>query len=213
MADVFQPQSEIDINKKVLDPIVGTNYEVGLKSKFFDGNLLTSLALFKVKQDGNAVLEGHFANGDNYYKPARGVTNKGFELSASGKITDKLNIYTGYTYTTSKDAEGEKIATDIADKAFRLGLDYTATAKLNLGANLKRQSKVYLDTSFRNLPYYMEQPAFSLVNLHASYKATNDLKFQANVINVLNKKYFASPGLWVQHGKPCNFMLRAEYKF
>lgn len=213
ITDTFQPQKEIDINKKVLDPIVGTNYEIGLKSKFFDDNLLASLALFKAKQDGVAVDAGHFKDGSSYYKPAKGVVNKGFEISANGKITDKFSIYGGYTYTTSRDDKGDKIATEIADKTLKLGVDYAPIAKLNFGANIKWQSKIYTDSTYREEAYYVEQPAYKIVNLHSAYQVTKNLKFQANINNIFNKKHLVSTGLWANYGEPRSFMIRGEYKF
>ncbi|MDU8339392.1 TonB-dependent receptor, partial [Pseudomonas syringae pv. actinidiae] len=45
--DVFQPQSAQSLSGKVLDPVVGENYEVGIKGEYFNGALNASLAVFR----------------------------------------------------------------------------------------------------------------------------------------------------------------------
>ena len=46
--DIFQPQTEKDVSLKVLKPIVGENYEIGIKGEYFEGALNASLALFQI---------------------------------------------------------------------------------------------------------------------------------------------------------------------
>ena len=42
--DVFRPQNAIDRNGSLLKPIVGANYEAGIKGEFQDGRVQASLA-------------------------------------------------------------------------------------------------------------------------------------------------------------------------
>ena len=44
-ATIFNPQTQIDANFRILDPIKGNNVEVGLKGAWYDGRLNASIAV------------------------------------------------------------------------------------------------------------------------------------------------------------------------
>ncbi len=52
---IFKPQSDKDINGTYLDPLEGVNYELGLKSEFWDQRLTAAFSVFEVHQDNLAV--------------------------------------------------------------------------------------------------------------------------------------------------------------
>ncbi len=52
---VFEPQSARNAAGQVLDPIIGSNYELGLKGEPFDGRLNSSLAVFRYDHRNRAV--------------------------------------------------------------------------------------------------------------------------------------------------------------
>lgn len=54
-SDIYQPQDQLDINGHYLAPTKGVNYELGLKADWLDKQLLTTLALFKARQNGLAT--------------------------------------------------------------------------------------------------------------------------------------------------------------
>lgn len=54
-ADVFIPQSSIGVGGSTIEPITGSNYEVGVKGGLNDGRLNTSLALFRYDHENRAV--------------------------------------------------------------------------------------------------------------------------------------------------------------
>jgi len=60
-----------------LPPLVGKQYETGLKYRSGDGRLLVTGALFQIKQKNQAQFQ-QFANGTNYYETIGEVTNKGW---------------------------------------------------------------------------------------------------------------------------------------
>ncbi len=49
--DVFEPQTARTASGSVLKPVIGTNYEVGLKGELMDGRVNTSLAMFRYDQE------------------------------------------------------------------------------------------------------------------------------------------------------------------
>lgn len=52
--EIFKPQSDRDASGNFLDPLVGENYELGLKSEWFDRKLNTSIAIFHLSQKNRA---------------------------------------------------------------------------------------------------------------------------------------------------------------
>lgn len=210
MTDIFTPQEEVDINRKTLTPIVGTTYEIGFKSQFFNDSLNTNLAIFEIRRDIDSQYAGDFPDGTSYYEIVDGNKIKGFEISAYGKINDKLNIYTGYAYSKARNKDKEVIATRIPDKTFKLGFDYEVMTKLNLGANVNWQSTTY--NIYGGKKYYVD--SYALVDLHAIYKISPKFKIQANINNALDKKYLSGNwGYVYTDGEPRNFMFRTEYQF
>lgn len=52
---IFEPNSNQRKDKSYLDPVTGSNYEIGWKGEWFDRKLNTSFALFDIEQKNRAV--------------------------------------------------------------------------------------------------------------------------------------------------------------
>jgi outer membrane receptor for ferric coprogen and ferric-rhodotorulic acid len=78
--DIFKPQNYKDVDGGILDPEEGENYELGLKSEWFDGRLQASAAFFEVRKDNLAVADGGrlTPEGNRAYVAANGT--KGWEV-------------------------------------------------------------------------------------------------------------------------------------
>lgn len=209
ITDIFTPQSELDVNKKRLEPIIGTNYEVGLKSQFFDKNLNANLAVFETRRDKVASFLKQSDDGFTwFYEPVNGAKTRGFELGLSGNI-DKLNIYGGYTYAVAKNHKKEPLNTYIPTKTLKFALDYELMSKLNIGGDYSWRNTTHLMVG--NTKY--ETPSYGIVNLYASYKISPKFQVQANINNALNKKHILNDWGRYTNGEPRNFMFRTEYQF
>ena len=88
---IFKPQDKKSSSGDYLDPVEGNNYEVGVKSEYFEGDLNTSLTLFRIEQDGVGEDTGN-VNGslESIYEAKDGVVSKGFEIGTSGKVTNNF---------------------------------------------------------------------------------------------------------------------------
>lgn len=53
-SEIFRPQNSYTSDGELLPPVVGTNYEVGLKGEWWDGGLNASFALFRIDQSNRA---------------------------------------------------------------------------------------------------------------------------------------------------------------
>ena len=210
--DIFKPQSVKDINGDYLDPIVGKNYETGIKGEYFGGKLNTSFTLFEIVQDNIAkVVDGvTLPNGDRVYEAAKGVTSKGFEVGASGEISNRWSLAFGFANFSAEDAKGDTFNTKASRTTATAFTKYKVDAKLTLGGGLNYYSKIYTGTGSS----YIEQEAFTLANLMAKYQIDKHTELQLNINNLFDTKYYEGIGTNLMvYGAPRNAMLSLRYSF
>ncbi|MFT3967405.1 MAG: TonB-dependent siderophore receptor, partial [Sphingobium sp.] len=107
-ADIFQVQNNFTFEGEMLTPIVGTNYEAGIKGEFADGALNASVAVFRIDQSNRAQLDPDHPtpcagspNGTCYIAEGK-VRSEGIEFEITGKILPNLDIVSGYTFNKTK---------------------------------------------------------------------------------------------------------------
>ncbi|WBO22552.1 TonB-dependent receptor [Sphingomonas abietis] len=187
-----------------------TSYEVGTKWNLLDNNLNLSLALFQTKTVNARTTD---ANGLALYVGTRRI--RGVELSYNGNITDKWNVFGGYTYMPSKILDsGQTVTGGISAPSAGIGrafpntpknsfttfTNYKITPKLTLGGGAIYMSKVYggySDTrAVQNGAVVITKtratyvPSYWRFDANASYQLTDMVKLQINALNVGNKRYF-----------------------
>lgn len=223
--EIFKPQSNLDAGGSPLDPMTGSNYELGLKGEYFDKRLNSALAVFQSDQTGRAVLieqANACVNGVSAcYRAAEKVRSRGIDMELSGALTADWNLSAGYTYTRSKyvagQAKGDSFATSTPRHLFKLSTDYRLPGdwkQLRVGGSFYAQSRMY--QSENDGAYYSEQKAYTLTNLHAAYEINRHLEVQYNLDNVFDKKYYQTLGnsnYWNWFGEPRNFNLALKAKF
>jgi outer-membrane receptor for ferric coprogen and ferric-rhodotorulic acid len=218
--EIFKPQNNQDITGSVLEPMTGSNYEVGLKGEFFDKRLLGSIAVYQADQTGRPELITCDRDW-SCYRAADKVRNRGFELELNGEITSDWNVSAGYTYNQSKYVGGEQKGEDFNSAAprhlLKLASDYRLPGALNhmrLGGSFYAQSTMVQREYGK--AYKIQQDAYHLVNLHAVYEINKNLELQYNVDNVFDKKYYqtlGNPNYWNFYGEPRNFNMALRAKF
>ncbi|MCW8125759.1 TonB-dependent siderophore receptor [Microbulbifer halophilus] len=217
--EIFTPQNNKDASGDYLDPLTGTNTEVGLKSRFLNDRLQTSIALFRVEQDNLAVADPEFVptpEQDSAYYAAQGTVSDGFEAEVIGRIGNGWDISAGYSRFEAEDAQGREVNTTSPRRQFKLFTTYQfvdSLPALSVGGGVNWQSGFYAEGSGNHL----EQDAFSLVNLMARYDLSSNMYLQMNVENALDETYYnyLNAGYYNQYnyGKPRNATLRFSYNF
>ncbi|WP_238786036.1 TonB-dependent siderophore receptor [Pseudomonas sp. S35] len=213
--DIFEPQSNIDMSGKVLEPMAGKNYEAGLKSEFYGGALNTSIAVFKTKQDNYAQYVGSTDDGLDAYE---GVTNttKGFELQASGEVLPGWQVLAGFTYSQPRDEQHQRIDAQRPERQFKLASTYKldgALKDLTVGGNLNWQGKTYyVDGS---LEAEAKEGSYAVVGLLARYDIDKHLSASLNFNNIFDRQYYSGYGLYNSYysGDPRNVMVGLKYQF
>ena len=207
---IFKPQDKKSSSGDYLDPVEGNNYEVGLKSEYFEGDLNTSLTLFRIEQDGVGEDTGN-VNGslESVYEAKDGVVSKGFEIGTSGKVTDNFSLDFGLANFEAKNADGSKFNTNSSRTTANLFGKYTLN-DYRFGGGLNYKSKYYTDTSYGRIT----QDAFITTDLMAGYKVNKNLDLQLNVNNIFDKEYYSGIGVnSMVYGDPRNATLGMKYTF
>lgn len=217
--EIFKPQNARVESGAFIDPLEGTNTELGLKSSFLDGAVQTAVAVFKIDQDNLAQAIGTFPPvGNNLpetmYRAAQGVESKGFEVEVIGRLMDNWNISAGYSQFKAEDAAGVEVNTDHPRKKLNIFTTYDFAKELEglvIGGGISWEDEQYSGTA----PKILRQDSYSLVSLMARYEVTEQLSVQFNVDNLFDETYYSQIGFFDQYGygTPRNFTLGATYSF
>ncbi|MET0335527.1 MAG: TonB-dependent siderophore receptor [Rhizobacter sp.] len=228
--DIFQPQSARDINDKFLRPILGKNYELGVKGEYFDKTLNVSAAIFRVDEANRAMEAGvhPLPRTDSYYRAAGVVRSEGYDLEAQGAITPNWQVGGGFTYVSAKihkdgdaAAIGQRLDTKLPTRQLKLMSSYrVGSTGLRFGGNVRWQNRVYHYDDWAGYDYSTEQKAYALFDAMVAYSPTPKLDIQFNVSNLFDKVYYreinTQPVEWggnALYGEPRKMMLTARYKF
>ncbi|MES2869615.1 MAG: TonB-dependent siderophore receptor [Pseudomonadota bacterium] len=230
-SDIFTPQSAKDSTGTPLKPIVGKNYEVGIKGEYFDGALNASLALFRIDQENRAVAvlvpdcpqaSCNEASGE--------IRSQGIDFELQGALTENWQVGGGYTYArvhTLKDSANpqnvnQRFDPDTPEHMFKLSTNYRFQGplrKLRIGGNVSWQSRMYNDIKLLDGNYYrLTQGSYAITDLMAGYQVNQHLDLQLNANNIFDREYYSSISNSVSYGgdtygSPRNLLLTAKYSF
>lgn len=232
--EIFKPQSNVDVSGALLAPVIGSNYEAGLKQSLWDGALNASMAVFRTDQTNLAravaTREACFSPAVTCYEAAGKVRNQGIEFDISGKVARGLQLATGYTYNQSRNLTGTQAGQPYNTQLPRHALKISAMwrpagmTSWRLGANVQAQSGIYqtpANTAYQSygngsVAYRISQKAYAVVGLMAAYQISPQTELQLNIGNLLDKRYYSTIGgtNWGNFmGAPrsANLTLRAKF--
>ncbi|NQY89020.1 MAG: TonB-dependent siderophore receptor [Colwellia sp.] len=207
-SDIYQPQEQYDYDGHFLDPSIGVNYEIGVKTQWFDDNLLATFAVFSAEQDNIAVYAGVNELGNYYYKGTT-MDSSGFELEVFGHLTDNINASFAYTNLDIEDELGKNTSSWEPKNLVKFSLDFTLPQlpELMMGLGGKWQSKT------ENAAATVKQDSYLLVNAFARLDVSESLSIQANINNISDEKYITSLKNIGFYGAPVNGSVNLTYSF
>ncbi|MHA4968014.1 TonB-dependent siderophore receptor [Pseudomonas extremorientalis] len=231
--DIFKPQSLKDVSNKYLEPVVGSNYEVGLKGSLLQERLNVAAAYFWSKQDNVAERDDSVPpnpiTGEEYYKSGgKGNKVSGFELEVAGEVMPDWNLTAGYTYTHSVNGTDKRNNTGQPLNLLKVSSAYRlpgAWRNLTVGGAVNWQSDIH---EFGNRPTgardsegnrittraKITQQAYSVVNLMSRYQFDEHVTASLNVNNLFDKKYYERVGFYngVYWDDPRSITLALDWK-
>ncbi len=213
--EIFQPQTLKDRNGGYLNPVDGKSYEVGVKGAWFDNRLNASLAVFRIEQDnvGQATGEPVLGSQNEFaYRAARGTVSRGFEFEVNGELAPGWNATFGASRYVAKDINDADINTNLPQTALKLFTSYTPQSlqALTAGGGANWQNRIYYP-----VPAYgrIEQSGYALVSAFVRYRISSEFSVQANLNNLLDKKYLSQINGYGAYGDGRNGSLTFTWAF
>lgn len=221
-ADIFKPQSERDLSGRPIDPVVGSNLEVGLKGEVFDGRVNLSAALFRLEQTNLARADESIAPdptnacAGQCYEAADKVRSRGIDLGLSGEPLPGWSLSAGYTFTDSAYAsgedKGERYMSSLPRHSFRLSSFYHfGDSRWGAGASLRYFGRTYNQGE----DYRIERGPLTLVGLTARYAFTRQTDLTFTIDNLLDRRYYASVDslFYTPLGEPRRLSAMVRHRF
>jgi outer membrane receptor for ferric coprogen and ferric-rhodotorulic acid len=207
---IFNPQSEIDVNRQTLAPVEGKTYELGLKSELFGGKANLSGAIFKTKQS-NAAQQAGYLGVDAYYEGIK-AQSQGVEIEFSGQLARNWQASIGLAQLSITGNDGAAARTFIPRKTIKTATTYRfdAMPQLKVGATINLQSKISTEENGVTI----QQGGYTTAGLLAQYDITPKLTLAANVNNLTDKRYLKSL-YWTQsfYAAPRNASVSLNWKY
>jgi catecholate siderophore receptor len=181
-----------------MEPEETTNYEIGTKWELLDDRLSLGAAVFRTEKDNARVLASSFT-----YENVGKTRVDGYELTATGRLTRKWNVFAGYSYLDSELVEGGAVGNragavtnpdnpengnqlaNTPNHSFSLWTTYEVTDKLAVGGGA-----FYVDEVYGNTANTVMIDSYWRYDAMASYKVNKNLDFQINVQNLTDETYY-----------------------
>ena len=213
-------------------PQTAQQWEVGIKTEWFDGKLNSTLAFFDLTKQNVATP----IPGTPFSRTLGEANSRGVELDIAGQLTENLSIIGSYAYTVAKitkdeqltfDDDGNEIGSNPGDtgnllpsvprNSGSLWAKWEFTDELLRGLNIgtgvyvRGQREGDNANSFQ-LPGYARWDA----SIGYSFKqAGSKITTQLNVYNILDKEYYdrSNTNLTTQPGAPLTFLGSVRVEF
>ncbi len=171
-----------------MEPEETTNYEVGTKWDLLDNRLSLTGAIFRTEKD-NARVQVN----TNTYENIGTTRVDGIELSASGKLTEKWQVFAGYAYMEGRQIDGGPVGKandgnqlpNLPNNSASLWTTYQITPKFTIGGGA-----FYTDEVFGNVANTTKVDSYVRYDAMAAYKLTKNVDLQLNVQNLTNEVYY-----------------------
>lgn len=182
------PDRSGNLLSSYMEPETTKNYEIGTKWDLLNDRLSLTADIFRTEKENARVQVD-----TNSYENAGKTRVQGFELSASGKITDKWQVFAGYAFMDSEQVDGGPLgrANDGNDlpntpkNSASLWTTYQVTPKLTIGGGA-----FYVDDVYGSVANTTMVDSYVRYDAMAAYKLTKNVDLQLNVQNLTDETYY-----------------------
>jgi catecholate siderophore receptor len=195
----FNPSIEqisLAANTANLDPEKNQTYEVGGKFDLMDGRLTLQSAIFRVEKSNARTPDP--VDPTLYVLSGRHRVD-GFEFSATGNLTKRLQIFGGYTYMygriieTNRAGEQGNLLSNVPRHTVNLWTTYGLTDAWNVGAGMNAvTTRVNSTTPDAATGLIREVDGYITLNAMTKYRLSKEVEMQLNLYNLANSYYFDS---------------------
>ena len=216
----YQPSAEmfaLSTTNQDLEPEETTNFEIGGKWDLLDNRLALTAALFRLERTNMKTTDP--ANPTKLVLAGEQRTD-GLELTASGQLSEKWQVYAGYAYLDAEITKSNSRTNGIANEGQTPTLTPRHSANLWLVRSLTQEWRVgmganYVDDRYTALDNQVVMPAYTTVDAALLYNQPKwDMALRLR--NVFDKDYYASAHGSVDlitPGAPRTLELSTNYRF
>lgn len=155
-----------DIGSSPVDPELSDQFEVGVKSRLWDGKLMSSLAFFDINKRN--IVDLKIVEGYKISPEAHEQNSRGIDVDFTWQVTSELNVMGAVSLINAKMVSG-----DLQGKVPDLVAEQTAS----LFANYRLQHNLELNVG---VSYVGERTNYSV---GAAFEGVDELGDQVNVLN------------------------------
>lgn len=218
-SEIFKPQSEKTASLEQIGPRTGSQIEAGVKAAVLDDRLNLSSAIYQIEDKNRAIAD---LSGPEGAAIAGGkARSRGFEVEASGNMTDNWQITAGYAFTRTKYVKdpaqlGKSVNTFTPKHNFNLWTTYKLPARLvdglSVGLGVRAVSRYYDEYEGSRV----QQGGYALAAASLGYEINPRYKFALNVDNLFDKKYYEKVNYWIRqnmYGSPRSVTASLSFKY
>jgi catecholate siderophore receptor len=185
------------LSQFALPPEKNTTTEFGAKADVLGGRLSLAAAVFQIDKTNMRIPDATTSTVTVLDGVAR---SRGFEASATGKLTDLWQIIASYSYIHARIIQSTiplqvgAVPTNTPTNAFSLWSTYDVTPKYQIGGGAFYVGQVYGDipTSATSIPQSGLVPEYWRFDAMMAYKFDEKTTLQLNIYNLTNKYYYES---------------------
>ena len=171
-----------------MEPETTKNYEIGTKWDLLNDRLSLTADIFRTEKE-NARVQVDTTS----YENAGKTRVQGVELSASGKITDKWQVFAGYAFMDSEQVDGGPLGRandgnelpNTPKNSASLWTTYQVTPKLTIGGGA-----FYVDDVYGSVANTTMVDSYVRYDAMAAYKLSKNVDLQLSVQNLTNETYY-----------------------
>lgn len=208
---IFKPQDRQRFDGTYLEPKEGENYELGLKSEFWDKRLTAGLSVFEIRQDNLPVAD---PGNPGYSIPESGTKTRGFEVEMAGEILPDWQVAASYSYAVIENSDDERLLTEVPRDTFKLFTSYRLQSmpQLKVGGGVRWQGAEYYKGAGPSGETF-HQSAYSVTDLMAQYAFTPETSVSLNLNNLFDETYYTAIGSRGWYGTPRSFTATLAHAF
>ncbi|EXS85253.1 tonB dependent receptor family protein, partial [Acinetobacter baumannii 45002_8] len=207
---VNQVTGSTDVAKMDKEPQYNEQYEVGVKSEWFDNRLNTQFSVFDIRKN-NIRYKPNPDSEPEVWATAGQHQSRGLEFSFIGRVLDNVFVRGGYGYTDAKvkednqnpEREGNYLA-NTSKNTGNLFVRYLPTEQWYTEVGV-----TYVGSYYSNINNQVKMEGFNRVDAAIGYSA-DPWNVTLAVNNLTNKEYWRSDSM---PGTPRNVLLRLNYQF
>lgn len=205
-----------------IKPQTSTEYEVGVKTEFFDGRLGATLAFYDLTKDNLLTPD---PNNPPFSIPIGEARSQGIEIDITGEVTDELSLIASYAYTDARITKDNSNSLGQSNEGHRLPnapynsgslwAKYRLFEHFSVGAGVFAAGKRQVDNAnSAQMPGYVRVDAMAAYDMRVG---DSRLVAQVNINNLLDKAYYVGAAFnrnnGITPGMPISVLgtLRLEY--